>query len=231
MRLARAGILVLGFVAASVPAPAVGQTYEEEAGYFIGPLIWNFGGTLLVPLGDSEDRADVGGGFAAGLTYKVNPGLGGQFEYGINWAGLKTSPRLGADISGNALLQYFNLNAFLRPVRAGRVGMYLVGGGGLYYRRAEVTRFEGTAIAPYCDPWLYFCSATPVAVESVLGERSTWDWGLDAGVGFTFAVAPLVRLYIEARYHYIFGPEFTDASGNDRTADGQYLPITLGLRF
>jgi opacity protein-like surface antigen len=231
MRRVRVGWIMLGCLAAFAPAHAVGQGYYDQEAGFVGPLVWNFGGTLAVPLGDSEDRVDVGGGFAVGVTYNANPALGVQFEYGADWASLKTSPRLGADISGNALLQYFNLNAFVRPVRAGRIGMYLVGGGGLYYRRAEVTRFEGTVPAAYCDPWLYFCSTTAVPVSSVLASRSTWDWGLDAGLGFTFAVAPLVRLYIEARYHYIFGPSFTDANGTERSADGQYLPLTLGVRF
>jgi opacity protein-like surface antigen len=226
----RVGWMMLGCLAAFVPAHAAAQSYEEEMGY-VGPLVWNFGGTLAVPLGDSEDRVDVGGGFAVGVTYNASPALGVQFEYGADWANLKTSPRLGADISGNAFLQYFNLNAFLRPVRAGRVGMYLVGGGGLYYRVAEVTRFEGTTVAPYCDPWLYYCSAVPVAASSVLASRNTWDWGLDAGVGLTFAVAPLVRLYAEVRYHYIWGPSFRDANGQERSADGQYLPLTLGVRF
>jgi hypothetical protein len=40
-----------------------------------------------------------------------------------------------------------------------------------------------------------------------------------------------VRLYLEARYHYIFGPSFTAADGRKRSADGQYVPITLGIRF
>jgi hypothetical protein len=70
-----------------------------------------------------------------------------------------------------------------------------------------------------------------VSASSVVAFRDTWDWGLDAGVGVTFAVAPVVRLYLEVRYHYIFGPDFTDSTGNERNADGQFLPITLGVRF
>jgi hypothetical protein len=94
-----------------------------------------------------------------------------------------------------------------------------------------VTRIDGVAVAPYCDPYLFYCSAVPVATGTVIGSRSSWDWGLDAGIGFTYAVAPLVRLYAEVRYHYIFGPSFTDVNGQERTADGQFLPLTLGVRF
>jgi opacity protein-like surface antigen len=217
----------------TVLAPSTGrsQTWEEEAG-ITGPLvIWNFGGTLGVPIGSAADRVDVGGGFAVGVTLNPSPVGGVQFEYGINWSSLDTDALASAGISGSALLQYFNLNGVLRPFRTGRTGLYLVGGGGLYYRSADITQFEGTVAAPYCDPWLYFCSVVPVSASSVVAFRDTWDWGLDAGVGLTFAVAPAVRLYFEVRYHYIFGPSFTDSTGNERSADGQFLPFTLGVRF
>ena len=39
-------------------------------------------------------------------------------------------------------------------------------------------------------------------------------------------------IYVEMRYHYIPGPEFTDPStGNKRKGTGHFLPITVGLRF
>ena len=120
----------------------------------------------------------------------------------------------------------------MHPVHPYRsVGFYLIGGGGLYYRSVTVTRYQGTTLAPYCDPWLYYCSAVPVSASSVLGTRSRWDWGLDVGAGVTFTVSPPVSLYFEVRYHYIFDGTFTDSSGKKTSADGQYLPITLGVRF
>jgi opacity protein-like surface antigen len=231
MRIAHVRWMVLGCVlAGAIPLRASGQ--QPEMG-FTGPLVWNIGGALLVPLSDSADRVDVGGGFAVGLTYNPSPFAGVQFEYGVDWANLKTGRLQSVGIGGNALLQYFNLNIGLHPAPspARAIGFYVLGGGGLYYRSVDVTRATGTAVVPYCDPWLYYCSAVPVSTATLIGSRSSWDWGLDAGVGVTFAVSPPVRLYLEARYHYIFGPSFTDNTGAKRTADGQYLPITLGVRF
>jgi opacity protein-like surface antigen len=231
MRRVYLGAFVIGLLAAAAPAAA--QTFqapEEELGV-TGPFGWNFGGTLNVPLSSTADRINVGGGFAAGLTYNVSPYTGLQFEYGGNWSTLKSGKLANNGVSGTASFQYFNLNVVVRPGRAGHVGFYLIGGGGLYYRYAAITKVTGTTIAPYCDPWLYYCSAVPVPATSVLGTRDSWDWGLDAGLGIAFAVAPPIRLYLEARYHYVFGPSFTDSSGVKHTADGQYLPITLGLRF
>jgi len=224
---------VLGCLVALAPAQAQAQDpYELETG-LVGPIVWNLGGTLVVPLGDSESRSNVGGGFAIGLTYNPSPTgpVGIQFEYGADWSSLKTGKLQSAGINGNALLQYFNLNLAVHPVHAGRIGAYLIGGGGLYYRGVQVTRIEGTAVVPYCDPWLFYCSATPVTASSVIGTRTSWDWGLDGGLGLTFGVAPPVRLYLEVRYHYIFGPSFTTPSGQRKAADGQYLPITFGVRF
>jgi opacity protein-like surface antigen len=226
--------MVIGCLVALAPAqaqvPAV-PAYDQEVGV-TGRLVWNLGGTLAVPLGPAADRMYVGGGFAVGLTYNVNPLAGLQFEYGADWSSLKSGFAGSAtDISGNTFLQYFNLNGMVRPIRGRQFGVYLVGGGGLYYRAVDITRVDGVALAPYCDPWLYYCSAVPVTTSSVIGSRSSWDWGLDAGIGVTYAVAPSVRLYAEVRYHYTFGPSFTRQDGSTASADGQFLPITFGVRF
>jgi hypothetical protein len=196
-----------------------------------GRLVWNIGGTVLVPLADSEKRNNVGGGIAAGLTYNFSAVAGVQLEYGADWTTLKTGNLSNIGISGNGLFQYFDLNLLVRPFMLGPVGVYLVGGGGLYYRRAEITRASGTTLATYCDPWFFYCSAVPVSAESLIGSRSRWDWGLDAGIGFTLPIAEPARLYLEVKYHYIFGPTFTDSSNTARKADGQFLPIALGVRF
>jgi hypothetical protein len=234
MRNALRWIVVLGCLVggrAAAQGSYVVDPYADEVG-LVGPLVWNFGGQVAFPLGPSADRVGTGWGFAVGLTFNPKPVYGLQFEYGADWASLLTGKvGAGSDITGDAFLQYFDLNAVLRPIHSGRVTVYLVGGGGLYYRSARVTRITGTTLAPYCDPWLYYCSAVPVSTGTVLGSRHSWDWGLDAGVGLAFGAGPGVRFYLEARYHYIFGPSFTDSTGASRTADGQYLPVTLGVKF
>jgi hypothetical protein len=222
--------MVLGCLAALATARAQDQEYLYDTGV-TGRLVWNLGGTLAIPVGASAGRANVGGGFTVGLTYNPRPTFGGQFEYGANWSTLKTGKLSGVGIGGHALMQYFNLNGVVHPVRHGRTGFYLLGGGGLYYRGVDVTKATGTAVVPYCDPWLFYCSATPVTTSAVLGSRSRWDWGLDAGLGFTFGLSPPARLYLEVRYHYIFGPSFTASDGSKRTADGQLVPLTVGIQF
>jgi opacity protein-like surface antigen len=221
--------IVIG-LAVATPARAQFAAPELELGY-TGPFVWNFGATLLVPLAEQADRQYVGGGFTAGLTYNWSAIAGLQFEYGGNWSSLKTGSLSAAGVSGTASFQYLDLNVVLHPGRAGPASFYFIGGGGLYYRWAHITKATGTTLAPYCDPWLYYCSVVPVTAQTVLGSRDSWDWGFDVGVGVSFAVSPPLRLYLEARYHYVFGPSFTDSSGTKRNADGQFLPITFGIRI
>jgi opacity protein-like surface antigen len=232
MRRVRAVWMVVGGLVALGPAQAqVPIEYRDDQGV-TGPVVWNVGGMLGVPVGSSSDRTNVGGGFTLGATFNPSHPVGIQFEYGANWASLKTSSALAnAGVSGNGFLQYFDLNAMIRPLNPGRFSVYLIGGGGLYYRSASVNRVTGVAVAPYCDPYLFFCSATAVPASSVVGSRHSWDFGLDAGLGLTFGVSPPVRFYVEARYHYIFGPSFTDSSGASQKADGQLIPIVLGAQF
>jgi hypothetical protein len=192
---------------------------------------FNFGGTVAFPTGPSANRLQVGGGFTVGTTLNIRREFGVQLEYGGNWSTLHGSA-LGGALSGHAFQQYFDLNGVIRPMHGGAAGVYLLGGGGVYYRSVTVTRATGTSLAPYCDPYLFYCSVVPVTTSAVVGSRSRWDWGLDAGIGYNFFVAPpSFAVYLEVRYHYIFGPQFTDSSGSKHSSDGQYVPITLGLRF
>jgi opacity protein-like surface antigen len=207
-----------------------GDPYADDTG-LVPRITWNVGGQVAFPLGAQADRVGTGWGFAVGLTYNPAPVYGIQLEYAADWASLLSGKLANAGITGDAFMQYFDLNAVVRPLHTGRVTLYLVGGGGLYYRRATVTQITGTALAPYCDPWLYYCSVVPVATGSVIGARSSWDWGLDAGVGLAIGAITHVRFYVEARYHYIFGPSYNAPGGGTRTADGQFLPLTVGARF
>ena len=232
MRSVRVGCMLIACLAALGPTQAQETVvYPQDTGV-TGPIVWNIGGVLSVPVGSTSDRTNVGGGVAAGVTFNLNHYLGFQLEYAANWFSLKTnSQAANLGIFGNGFWQYFNLNGVLRPIQGQRFGVYLIGGGGLYYRSASISRVTGTALAPYCDPYLFYCSAVPVTASSVIGSRSSWDWGVDGGVGFTFGLSPPLRLYLEARYHYIWGPSFTAPGGQSRSANGQFVPIALGVQF
>jgi hypothetical protein len=253
---ARVALMMLGLVAAVAPAqaqdqpppppppstqpapppppPTAGQPQEprEDLG-LLGPIVFNIGGMLNVPVGATSDRTNLGAGLTAGVTFNPHRNFGAQLEYGAAWSDLKTGGQVAnLGVFGTGFFQYFNLNAVVRPTRTwNRVGFYLIGGGGLYYRRASINRVNGTTAAAYCDPYLFYCYATPVSTATILGSRDSWDWGVDGGLGLTFAVTPFSRVYLEARFHYIWGPTFTAPNGQQRTANGEYVPIVLGFQF
>jgi hypothetical protein len=83
----------------------------------------------------------------------------------------------------------------------------------------------------YCDPWWYVCYPGGfVPVENVIGERSSTDFGMAFGGGVNFG-----KIYAEARYHYIWGPEVENQVNPLETtgqkANGQFFVTTFGFRF
>jgi hypothetical protein len=117
--------------------------------------------------------------------------------------------------------------------RLGR-GIVLNAGPGVYWRPVHVTT-PGVGYVPgYCDPWWYVCYPGGfVPVDYIIGERTSTDFGINFGGGVNFSVGEHVKIYAEARYHYIWGPEVKNpVTGESRgKANGQFLPLTFGVRF
>jgi opacity protein-like surface antigen len=90
-----------------------------------------------------------------------------------------------------------------------------------------------------CDPYWYVCYPAAVPVDQVIGKRSSTDFGMDFGGGVNFKLAEHASIYFEVRYHYIWGPTIDQsvvplingAQPSSLKANGQFLPITLGVRF
>jgi opacity protein-like surface antigen len=209
-----------------VPSPSVP---DEQA--FIPRVGFNVGGGPSFPLADSADRFKTGGAFQLGVTYHFTNRLELQAEYLYSGHGIQSTVLDATDINGHHSMQYGDLNVVFNVVRPRPLGIYVVGGPGLYYRRVEITEFVGTAVVPYCDPWLYICYSDTVAVEEVLGTRSRTDFGLNAGLGVSLRLfdGPM-SVYAEARYHYIFSGDI-DTPDGPKSATGQYLPVVFGLRL
>ena len=84
-----------------------------------------------------------------------------------------------------------------------------------------------------CDPWLYLCGTYPI--DAVVGDRGGWDFGVNFGGGVAFQFADEAEIFFEMRYHYVWGPETQPTAVPNSTGpekvNGQYLPITFGIRF
>ena len=222
------------FVAAlMVAAPASAQDQAVNV---------NLGGGYTFAL--SEVREHLGDGYNInfGLWFNVTPTIAIQVEYSYNGLGKKQiniPPDLvppGAtqsDVFADMNMQYGNFNLVFKPPTESKAKPYIIAGAGVYYRPVKVTTPVIGYVPPYCDPWWYYCwPGGFVEVDQILASESTTGFGIDFGGGITFQASDAVGIYIEARYHYIWGPELKDNSGKSYgKANGQFLPITFGLRF
>ena len=206
---------------------------------------FNFGAGFTFALSEIRDHLGDGYNINAGVTINLTDTLGFQAEYGFNGLGEKRlqipvypsppppSTPENKDFFANANMQYGNFNLVFKPPMEGPIRPFLVAGPGVYYRPVQVTTPGVGYIPGWCDPWWYVCYPGGfVPVDNIVGERSSTDFGINVGGGVNVALAETVSAYIEARYHYIWGPEFTNPTNSEQQkANGQFLPITFGLRF
>jgi len=224
------GAFLLSLVAAA-PARAQGDR----------PVHFNIGGGVTIPVSDVADRFGTGGGFNIGVIFEPTPVFGIQVEYAYN--GLsgedKEIPLFASPtdlVSGTALIEshhsmhYIDFNGILKMGGDAKVKPYAIGGAGAYYRSVSLTTPD-VGFTTYCDPYWYVCYPTLVEIDRVIGDRSSWDPGINIGGGVTFALGEQALFYVETRWHYMWGPEFTDQNGVTQKANGQYLPVTFGFRF
>ncbi|WP_158502018.1 outer membrane beta-barrel protein [Vitiosangium sp. GDMCC 1.1324] len=235
MRFICAMAVGLGVLASAGPAlaaePETRTSFDEYMATGVPRVAFNAGGGAAIPISDAGGRFKDGGGAQMGVTYKFTKQLGLQAEYSYTRYGIQSDVLESQGVQGDHILQYGDLNAVYDVLPARPLSVYVLGGPGVYFRSVKISEFVGTGFAPYCDPWLFFCFNTPVSVEQVIGSRSRTDFGLNAGVGVSLKLfgGPM-KLYLEGRYHYVFGGSIDTPSG-PRKATGQYLPIVLGFRL
>ena len=206
------------------------------------PIHVNLGGGVTMPLSDVKDRFGTGGHFAIGVVFEPTPTFGFGVEYAFNrLAGDEATINLfptpnAITPSGTGIIeshhnmQYFSFNAMLRPGGDSNIKPYVTAGPGLYYRSVSLTT-PSVGYTTYCDPYWYVCYPALVEVDRIIGDRSSWDPGINIGAGVNVKIGDSSSFYVETRWHYMWGPEFTNGSGEKVKANGQYLPITFGFRF
>ncbi len=227
-------VIAFMFVAALIAAvPASAQDKKVEV---------NIGGGYTFSLSDVRKYLGDGYNIDLGLTFNIRPAVGFQVEYAYNGlgkrqvqvAGIYPPGEVQKPIYGDMNMQYGDFNLVFKPPTSGRAKPYIVAGVGVYYRPVKVTTPSAGYVPPYCNPWYYFCwPGGFVTVDQVLASASTTGFGIDFGAGMTFWANESVGIYLEARYHYIWGPELKDpgTGASLGKANGQFLPITFGIRF
>jgi opacity protein-like surface antigen len=227
------------FALAVLVVPISNASAQDKKGNFI------IGGGYTAPNSEVRDHLGDGYNFVIGGQFNATPMVSIEGLYSFNGLGDKqisipVSPTpsgggIPTDFFADMNMQYGTVSVLLQKPE-GSVRPYGLVGMGVYYRPVKVTT-PGVGFVPgYCDPFWYVCYPGGwVAVENIVGERSSTDFGMTFGGGAKFGV-----FYSELRYHYIWGPEIEEQVSNlpavaatttDRKANGQFLTVTFGFRF
>src|SRR5262245_58330727 len=192
----------------------------------------NLGMGVSVPLNPTARLAGASVNVVAGAGYNFDRhnSLVGQFM----WSGLPPSRdalrpvAIAAQLRGiDGSSNLFTLTANYRFMLQGRTfGTYLIGGGGLYYRHARLSREvvvgTGTVCGPSWQWWGFGCVSGVVTDDRTLLSAGSSAFGGNAGVGFTIRINKEgYKFYVESRYHY----------APNRYISTQLIPITLGFSW
>jgi hypothetical protein len=192
----------------------------------------HLGVAISVPLNPTARYVHTGWGLlgGAGYNFSRHHSAIGEFMWNRLYAAdgalqpLRTATQ--SDIDGQSNL--YVLTGNYRFESRGKVlGIYLIGGGGLYYRitnlSKRVTLGAGTTCTPAWVWWGFNCvSGTVTTTNQTIGSASSTAFGANGGIGFTARVgeAPY-RLYIESRYHY----------APNKNISTQLVTVTVGIRY
>jgi opacity protein-like surface antigen len=237
-------ILSIAFGVLIAATPAMAQPSDHPVGF-------NFGFGWMFPASGFNDAFNTGWNGSLGATWNFNPNFGFNAEYMYADMGgpertisVVSNPVAGAATNGllesshNMHVGTFNLVG--KSHNLGVFNGYGIGGLGIYHRTVEITS-PSVGYTTYCDPYWYVCYPTLVEVDRIIGDRSSNDFGINIGGGLTFGHEG--KFFVEARYHYVWGPDITPANGStsaidptgtrleDFSSNGQYFPLTFGFRW
>ena len=122
---------------------------------------------------------------------------------------------------GNISIWSLTADAIWGPDLSGKVSFYLAGGIGTYYLDGQVTTRGLVYYPPICDPWYWWCYPGGVGPGNIVaGSESSWEFGVNAGIGLNIELASGSQVYFEFKYHYIDAKQAT-----------AYIPIQVGYRW
>jgi hypothetical protein len=194
----------------------------------------NIGGGPTIIEGELANRFKTGWGPAVGVTVdSKKKSLAFQFEYAYRWFDLHDSLSTAQGVTdASHRIHQFDVNLVANLTHPdNRIRGYAVGGPGAYYRKVEIAKYGGSGYV--CDPYWYVCGTYPT--YQLVGSRGGWDLGFNAGGGVAFKFGDgKTEFYMESRYHFAKGPDFTPPEGSTLKAgstNGHYVPVTFGFRF
>lgn len=191
----------------------------------------NLGVSMINPVNPTAQLLSIGWGLVAGAGYNLNKrnSVIGEIMwnriYATDGALAPIEALHGSNLSGHT--QMFILTGNYRyELRGKKLGVYLIAGGGWYYRYSainqEITVASGTVCVPAWLWWGFRCTSGTVTEGQTIRSSNSSAFGGNGGVGFTIRAgeAPY-RVYFESRYHY----------APNKGISTQLITTTFGVRF
>jgi len=191
-------------------------------------LVFNVGGGVSNPLGPTSRWAGVSSNINTGVGYAFNDhsSVIGEFM----WSGMPPNSPLERDVNGPlARINLFTLTANYRykidKLGSRRFGVYVIGGGGWYYRYTTINGGYVVPPATACQPvftwWGFTCTNAGFVDATSMTYKFLSTGGLNGGAGFTIRFGESNwKFYTETRYHYAF-----------HRIPTSMLLVTAGFRF
>lgn len=195
------------------------------------PVVGHFSFGPAFAQGTSGDFVEDGWALHGGATwFSPDKPLGLRLDFGVDWFDLKrevldlidttpSTPQVDPVDNGDVRAWSGTVDLMWNPQNKGKVGFYAVAGAGVYYNVFDLSE-NGYGTGYWCDWYWGICYPTIVEGQYVIESGSSWDWGLNAGVGVTFELSSGAELYLEAVYHWI-----------DTEKGAEYIPVSLGIRW
>lgn len=181
-------------------APAFGQFFAAS-----------FGGGPTVPVYNAGRRFDNGWNVGAGAGIRPIPWIGVMLDFGYNQMDANKATLNSLHFSsGQMRIFSFTVDPVIHLNPHGPVGIYLIGGAGVYHRTIEFTQPAAGAFTGF-DPFF----------GPVTGSESTVKGGANGGAGIEIGFSHHIKAFAEARYHNMY------TQGRNTT----YLPVTVGFRW
>jgi hypothetical protein len=189
----------------------------------------HIGGGVSIPLGDLGDAVETGWRINGGWTfYPSKKPVGFRVDLAWDWWDVSSSfldtidtnstvPGIQSPDDGDAQSLATTFNILWEPETSGTVGFYLTGGVGMYYLYADLGNYDYYTTV-VCDWW--YCYPITGTAEYEIDDKSSWEWGANAGVGITFELQGGSQFYVETSYQWV-----------DTQQSGAWVPVNFGWRW
>jgi len=191
------------------------------------------GGGAGIPMHPTSQYATTAGAAVAGAGFDFNKehSIVGEFM----WVGLTpnraslppvVNPLIaGTNVAGASSDLFAGTANYMYRREGHRFGVYGIGGGGWYYRHAELTQKivqPGTPCSVNLLYWGYTCTSGSVVLDNTIVSKGASAFGGNVGFGITIRLVDSgEKFYIESRYHY----------APTKNVSTNVLPIIFGFRW